>query len=134
VLFESLDVTGPAGWEANCAAVLRQAMSEGSVVVAVVDAPSGEGLAAAGSAEIQQRLPGPANPSGRLGYIGTMATDPAWRRHGMARRVLSLLLDELDRLGVERVELHATPDGEPLYRSAGFAERPGGVEMRLLDA
>jgi ribosomal protein S18 acetylase RimI-like enzyme len=133
VLFQSLGETGD-GWQPACADVLTRALYDHSMIVAVVDAPSGCGLAAAGSAEIQQRLPGPKNPSGRLGYIGTMATDPAWRRQGMATAVLRLLLDELDRRGIRRVELHATPDGEALYRATGFAERPGGVEMRLMPA
>jgi GNAT superfamily N-acetyltransferase len=133
VLFDSLGACD-GDWEQRCAEVLRHALDDGSMIVAVVDAPSGEGLAAAGNAEIQQRLPGPANPSGLLGYIGTMATDPRWRRRGMARVVLRRLLRELDGRGVDRVELHATPDGEALYRAAGFSERPGGVEMRLLSA
>jgi ribosomal protein S18 acetylase RimI-like enzyme len=133
VLFESVAETGR-DWEPRCAEVLHRALSDGSMIVAVVDAPSGGGLAAAGSGEIQQRLPGPRNPSGLLGYIGTVATDPAWRRQGMARAVMLLLLGELERRGIRRVELHATSGSEPLYRSVGFAERPGGLEMRLLDA
>jgi ribosomal protein S18 acetylase RimI-like enzyme len=133
VLFDSLGANDP-GWELRCAEVLRGAMLGGSMVVVVVEAPSGEGLAAVGSGEIQQRLPGPRNPTGLLGYIGTMATDPQWRRRGMARAVLRLLLHELARRGVDRVELHATSEAESLYRSVGFAERPGGLEMRLLDA
>lgn len=132
VLFDSLHET-ERGWQQQCAAVLEKALSEGWMVVAVVDAPDG-GLAAAGSAEVQQRLPGPMNPTGQLGYIGTMATDPRWRRRGFARAILSVLVDELRNRSVDRIELHATPAAEPLYRSAGFADRPGGVEMRLLDA
>lgn len=130
VLFESLREPS-VGWEDTCVLVLKQGLTEGWMIVAVVDEPGGSGLAAAGSAEIQQRLPGPANPSGRLGYIGTMATDPQWRRQGFARAVLHLLLSELQARGVGRVELHATPAAHELYLSAGFAERPGGVEMRL---
>jgi GNAT superfamily N-acetyltransferase len=133
VLFESLDEVGNE-WETPCAVVLEKALSEGWMIVAVVDAPDGGGLAAAGSAEVQQRLPGPSNVSGQLGYIGTMATDPRWRRRGFARAVLAAVLDELADRSVTRIELHATPAAETLYRSAGFAERPGGLEMQLLYA
>jgi len=131
VLFESLGELDSA-WEAHCAAVLDRAMDDGWMIVSVVDDPSTTGcLAAAGSAEVQQRLPGPTNPSGQLGYIGTMATDPGFRRHGMASAILRHLLDELRARGVERIELHATSAAEGLYRGAGFTERRGGLEMRL---
>ena len=43
-------------------------------------------------------------------------------------------LDELRARDVDRIELHATPAAEQLYRAAGFDDRPGGVELRLLDA
>jgi hypothetical protein len=42
-----------------------------------------------------------------------------------------MLLDEAEARGVQRVELHATAEGIGLYRAFGFAERDGGVEMRL---
>lgn len=131
--FESLGETGD-GWQRTCADVLAESMAAGSMIVAVVDAPNGAGLAAVGTAEIQQRLPGPTKPTGLLGYIGTMATDPAFRRQGLARLVLDRLLRELGDRDVQRIELHATPPAEHLYRSVGFTERPGGLEMRYLPA
>jgi len=130
VLFDSLGESDP-GWEAPCAAVLEKALAEGWMIVAVVDDPDGNGLAAVGSAEIQQRLPGPTKPSGLLGCIGTMSTDPCWRGRGCATAVLQRLLDELRARDVDRIELHATPMAEALYRRAGFVDRPGGVELRL---
>ena len=90
------------------------------MLVAVIDVPCGAGLAAVGTAEVQQRLPGPSNPSGLLGYIGTMATDPVFRGQGMATAVLGLLLDELRARDVDRIELHATPVAEALYRPGGL--------------
>lgn len=131
-LFDSLGESDP-GWEGACAAVLERAMAEGWMIVAVVDDPDG-GLAAVGSAEIQQRLPGPTKPSGLLGHIGTMSTDPGWRGRGCATAVLERLLAELQARGVERIELHATPMAEGLYRRAGFVDRPGGVELRFAPA
>lgn len=130
VLFDSLGETDP-GWEPACAHVLEKALSEGWMIAAVIDVPCGAGLAAVGTAEVQQRLPGPASPSGLLGYVATMVTDPVYRGQGMARTILGRLLDELRARDVERIELHATAGAEPLYRRAGFVDRPGGVELRL---
>lgn len=88
-------------------------------------------LPAPALAELSQRIPSPTNPSGVTAYLSSFSTDPRWRRRGMARRVLQLMLDRLLQDGVERVELHATADGLPLYRSFGFVDRQGGREMRL---
>ena len=99
------------------------------VVGVVVDC--GSRLASCGVIEFQQRIPSPFNVMGTHAYISTMSTDVAWRRRGCARAVLDELLREARRRDVYRVELHATPAGEPLYRSAGFSDRQGAAEMRL---
>jgi GNAT superfamily N-acetyltransferase len=51
-----------------------------------------------------------------------MSTDPAYRRRGYGRTTLLTLLAWLRSTGITMVDLHATPDGEPLYRSLGFTE------------
>ena len=64
-----------------------------------------------------------------------MTTEPrglteaeAARRRGHARRVLTGLMAWLDEQGVGRVDLRATPDGQPLYASLGFRVL-GGATM-----
>jgi GNAT superfamily N-acetyltransferase len=59
-----------------------------------------------------------------------MCTDPAYRRRGLGRAVLAALLDWLWAHGVTLVELHATKDGDPLYRSFGFKD-PAQPQLRL---
>jgi ribosomal protein S18 acetylase RimI-like enzyme len=78
---------------------------------------------------ISPRLPSPNNPDGRVGYIQWVATETAFRRQGLARQVLLALLQWFDERRVPVIELHATPDGEPLYRSLGFGEE-SGVALR----
>ena len=73
-----------------------------------------------GGVTVATRLPGPGVPTARYGYVQWMAIDPMYRRRGHARAVFEALLDWLREHGVHNVELHATPEGEPLYRSYGF--------------
>jgi len=95
------------------------------MAVVVADDPTATGrLAASGAGTIARRLPGPANPDASVGYIQWISTDPRWRRRGLARRITVALLDWYELLGVPWVELHATPEGEGLYRSLGFDEGP----------
>ncbi len=90
----------------------------------VIDGDEPGHLVAAGAGVINQRLPGPRNPTGRVGYIQWVATDPAFRRQGLARQVMQSILAWFAEQQITVVELHATADGEPLYRSLGFAAPP----------
>jgi predicted acetyltransferase len=71
----------------------------------------------------------PSNPAGLVGYVQWVATDAGFRRRGLCGRVMTSLLSWYDDRGVGVVELHATPDGEPVYRRLGFGEN-GGVALR----
>ena len=119
------------GWEAACAAHLRRGLADGSVLGGVVEGPQPGALVAGGLVDLRAVTPGPGNPAGLEAYVYSMYTERGWRRRGLARAVLERLLAEVRRRGVAVVELHATADGEPLYRSAGFGPRPGGRAMRL---
>ncbi len=90
----------------------------------VIDGDRPGQLIAAAAGVINQRLPGPRNPSGRVGYVQWVATEPEFRRQGLARQVMQGILAWFAEQQISVVELHATADGEPLYRSLGFDEPP----------
>jgi ribosomal protein S18 acetylase RimI-like enzyme len=46
--------------------------------------------------------------------------EPAWRRQGVAEAMMRALLETLDRRGIRRIVLHASPDGRRLYERLGF--------------
>jgi GNAT superfamily N-acetyltransferase len=96
----------------------------------VVDAPDGQGLAATVIGTIDERLPSPRNPSGVVGYVYGVSTDPRWQRRGFSRAAMTALLDWYEQRGVARIELHASEYGEGLYRQLGFTE-PHGVPLTL---
>lgn len=102
-----------------------------NVAVFVVDDPARPGsLVSCGAGVIATRLPNPFHTDSRAGYVQWMSTDAAFRRRGLARAVLSAVLAWFDERGVDNVELHATADGVPLYRSEGFWEGSSGLAMR----
>ncbi|MFF9896668.1 GNAT family N-acetyltransferase [Streptomyces longispororuber] len=51
--------------------------------------------------------------------------NPAYRRRGHSRAILNGLLDWFREREASRVDLHASREGEPLYRDLGFTEHPG---------
>ena len=124
-----LDASGEE-WREPAAKLLAERLGGDDLVVFVVDDPDHGGrLAACGGAAVIQRLPGVMSTDGRWGYIQWMSTEPRYRRRGLARAVLAAIVDWLSARGVHHLELHATPVGEPLYRSFGFTD-PATPELR----
>lgn len=82
----------------------------------------GQPLAACAVGWLNPHLIGTRNQIGMTGYIANMSTDPAFRRRGYGRRTLTALLDWMRSTGISTVDLHATADGEHLYRARGFTE------------
>ena len=60
--------------------------------------------------------------SGKLGYLLNFYTIPEARGKGIATRLLNELIGEARSMGLRYVHLHASKDGEPIYRKAGFVE------------
>jgi ribosomal protein S18 acetylase RimI-like enzyme len=75
-----------------------------------------------GGVVIDRHPPGPNNLSGQIGYIMNMSTVPAYRRRGLARRILETMLAWLQEQGVQRITLHASDMGRSLYQRLGFVE------------
>jgi GNAT superfamily N-acetyltransferase len=108
------------------AAYLERAMSAGSFLAVVADV-DGRLVASSGLC-VLRRLPLADNPGGLEGYILNMYTEPAYRRQGMARRVLEAIVLWCRERGLKAILLHASDAGRPLYTQMGFEPTN---EMRL---
>ena len=77
--------------------------------------------------------PSPRFPHGRTGVLFNVYTVPRYRRRGLARQVMELLIEDAQARALDVVELHATEDGYPLYRALGFEDdSTTHVPMRLM--
>jgi GNAT superfamily N-acetyltransferase len=123
----------PRSWIEPGIEVVRRLLDPGNRAMAafVVDKPDGAGLAACVVGTIDQRLPGPNDPTGLRGYVLNVATDPGYRRRGFSRACMVALLDWYAQQGITAVDLRASAEGEPLYAALGFVRNrePG---MRLI--
>ena len=119
IMYEAmgLDVAAPE-WRAEAERVVRERAGGDDCAVFVVEEDAR--VVACGGVTITTRLPGPGNPTARYGYIQWMVTEPEHRRKGHARAVFEAILAWLRERGVRNLELHATPEGEVLYRQFGF--------------
>jgi ribosomal protein S18 acetylase RimI-like enzyme len=125
------------GWEdherlvsaqAASAAYLAKAIPSGEFYGWVAVVPTGKTVSTGGII-IDQHLPTPGNLSGKIGYVLNVATDPHYRRRGIARRIMQTMLAWLAEKGIRRAVLHASDQGWPLYESLGFKQTAN--EMRL---
>jgi len=94
--------------------------SPGTFAAFVVDDPEA-GVVAGAVGHVNANPPGPNDLSTKRGNLYNVSTEPDFRRRGLARAcVVALLAWYRDETEVGQVELHATPDGDTLYRSLGF--------------
>jgi GNAT superfamily N-acetyltransferase len=124
-------VDGP--WREAALRTLRGGLAhpDGTLVAFVVDSARRPGrLAACVVGAVEYRLAAPDNPTGETGYVFSVATDPDERRRGYSRACMERLVDWYRQRGITRVDLRASREGEPLYRSLGFA-RTADPAMRL---
>lgn len=112
--------------ESNAIEILRlqmtnyftKAIADNSCISIIAE--HGNNTAGIGSVHFRE-LPGNfKNPTGKWGYIMNMYTLPAYRKNGICKTILNLLTEEGRKLGITAFELHATPQGEPIYLQQGF--------------
>ncbi|MFV0527521.1 MAG: GNAT family N-acetyltransferase [Lachnospiraceae bacterium] len=60
------------------------------------------------------------NPTGCIGEVSNMYTEPAYRRKGIGRQLLSLLCKEAGRRGCPMIQVTASEAGKPMYMEFGF--------------
>jgi len=111
-------------------AYLREAVPRGEYVgwLASLASHSGDTVAGAG-VQIRRVLPFPRRrPDGRVdvahgrqGIVLNVYTEPAFRRQGLARRLMQEVLARARETQLDSLVLHAAPDGRPLYEQMGFA-------------
>jgi GNAT superfamily N-acetyltransferase len=69
-------------------------------------------------------------PRRRRGQVSNVFTQPEYRRHGISRALMQMLIAHARGLGIHRLVLWPSEMGEPLYLGLGFA-RSHAMELSL---
>lgn len=110
-----------ASWRAAATTWFRQRLAAADDLAAFVVDGSAGGVVASAAGLCEARAPSGSNPSGLVGRIFSVATDPDHRRQGLARDCTAALVDWFtSHTTVGVLELGATQNGDALYRSLGF--------------
>ena len=89
----------------------------------------GETFAGSGGISFFRVMPTFHNPDGRKAYIMNMYTAPEYRRKGIGRQTLGLLVAAAREKGITAISLEATDMGRPLYEKFGFIGMEHEMEL-----
>lgn len=70
-------------------------------------------------------------PSGKIGLLSSMFTDSGFRRQGIARELLSRVVDEARKAGCGTVQITASDMGVLLYSDFGFVKNDNFMQYKL---
>ncbi len=70
-------------------------------------------------------------PSGKMGLLSSMFTDPDYRRKGIAKELLSRVIDEARDYGCGTVQITASDMGVLLYTDFGFVKNGNFMQYKL---
>ena len=124
---EQLDRAGLEAMDVAYEVLLRYEIPAGSTRVWVIE-DAGQ-IPASGALKFADWLPRPDGSRRGLVYVHSVYTEPAYRRSGLARRILTAMIDYCRDNGWPRLHLHASELGRGLYEDLGF--KPTN-EMRLV--
>ena len=70
-------------------------------------------------------------PSGRIGLLSSMFTDPDYRRMGIAKELLHRVVEEARAYGCGTVQITASDMGVKLYTAYGFVHNGNFMQYKL---
>lgn len=78
-----------------------------------------------------EMMPTFSHPTGKRAHLMNVYTKSEYRRQGIARQMLHMLICEAKERGVTEISLDTTESGRPLYKSCGFVESDECMVLNL---
>ena len=94
-------------------------------------AVDGETIVGTSGMSIVEKPPYFGCPSGKIGLLSSMFAEKAYRRQGIARELLSRVVNEAREKGCGAVQITASDMGVLLYTDFGFAKNPNFMQLKL---
>ena len=70
-------------------------------------------------------------PSGKIGLLSSMFTNPNYRRNGIAKELLSRIVNEAKQYGCGTIQITASDMGVILYTDFGFEHNGNFMQYKL---
>ena len=96
-----------------------------------VIASDGETLVGCASLSYTWIMPTFSHPTGNRAHLMNVYTRADYRKRGISKKMVEILIDEAKENGVTEISLDATEMGRPLYESLGFKASDSCMVMDL---
>lgn len=70
-------------------------------------------------------------PNGKIGLLSSMFTDKDYRRKGIAKELLSRIVEDAKKYGCKMIQITASDMGVLLYKDFGFVENKNFLQYKL---
>ncbi len=94
-------------------------------------AADGDTIVGTSGMSIVEKPPWFGCPTGKIGLLSSMFTAPAYRRRGIARQLLTRVVDEASARGCGVVQITASDQGVLLYSDFGFVKNGNFMQYPL---
>ena len=91
----------------------------------------GEKIVGTSGMSFVEKPPYFACPSGKIGLLSSMFTNPDYRRKGIAKELLSRVIKEAKNYGCGTVQITASDMGVKLYTDFGFVHNENFMQYKL---
>lgn len=76
-------------------------------------------------------MPTYSHSTGNRAHLMNVYTNKNYRRQGIAKQMVSMLIEEAKSKGATEISLDATEDGRPLYKNLGFTENKEAMVLEI---
>jgi GNAT superfamily N-acetyltransferase len=90
----------------------------------------GEIIATSGIS-FMEKPPTYGNPTGKFGIVSSMYTVEQYRRKGIAKKLLGLIVDEAEAYGCALIQVTASSMGVLLYQNFGFEQYDRFLQYKI---
>ncbi len=115
-----LNADEAAALRAKLPAILEPMLARGEYLGWLAVTPCDDVVVAGAGVQIRHLLPRPETLTEREALVVNVYVAPEYRRQGLARRLMTAILDWCEEERIERVALHSSSMGRHLYESLGF--------------
>jgi len=110
---------------------LVKTMPEGWYRAWIEETADGD-VAGGGGATIIPWPPGPEYMGHTLAFVYNVYTEPAHRRRGLGRLIMTAIHDWCRTQGIKSIALNASEDGRPMYEALGYQVSPNPMMFLAL--
>lgn len=110
-------------------AFFREMLSKGRLIQWLVEDDAE--IIACGAVIFYDFPPSYTNKTGKKAYIANMYTNVQYRGQGIAKNLLSKLVEDVRVSGISRIWLVASKMGRPVYKKFGFKETDEYLELYI---